>query len=121
MTIPFTPYENDTNGALIPAAVLRRIDDLEAAVQALTERVISLEDTPAGQPRDELNEKLLAFLRRHAGLKFTGQLVAENLGESPSSVYSRLRTLARQGHLVFAKEDGRNGLFYTPADPDQPS
>lgn len=119
MTIPFTPYENDANGTALPPVLLRRVDELEAQVRVLTERVAVLEAAPAAPPRDELNEKLLAFLRSHPGLKFTGQLVAENIGEPPSSVYGRLRTLARHGHLVFIKEDGRNGLFYTPADTDQ--
>lgn len=119
MTIPFTPPLHDTNGSGTPAlsVLLRRLDDLDATVQTLTERVTELEvaDRPA-PPRDELNEKLLDFLRVHRGLKFTGQLVAENLGESPSSVYSRLRTLANNGHLTYDKPDGRIGLFWMPTE-----
>lgn len=117
MTIPLAPYGNDTNGSTehpaAPQTLLRRLDELEGQVKALTERVASLEGVQ--QPRDDLNRKILEFFRQYPGVKFTAHLIAENLGEDNSSVYTRLRTLARHGHVTEGKEDGRNRLFHVPA------
>lgn len=130
MTTPLIPDSNSANGTTdgyLPARLLRRMGELEdqvkalagleEQVKALTERVASLEDSAAqqAQPRDDLNRKILEFLRQYPGLKFTAHLVAENLNEENSTVYTRLRTLARQGHVTEGKEDGKNRLFHVTA------
>lgn len=96
---------------------LSRVEALETQMAALTERVTTLEDAPAARERDDLSQKILEFLRRYPGLKFTAPVIAENLGEPAPLTHSRMKALTNQGLVLTEKrEDGRTRHYHVPAD-----
>lgn len=98
-----------------PGHMLRRIDDLEARVKALTARVTTLEAGTTRGP-DDLNQQIMELLRQHPGLKFTPYTVAGNIGQTNSSVSKRLRRMVEQGLIAAEGEEGRTRTYYLPSD-----
>lgn len=96
--------------------LLTELLELREAYKLLAERVTALED--ANRPRttrDELSERITAFMSRLPGVKLSPTVIGQNLGEPDNmKVRNRLAALERRGVLQVTKEDGRNQLWHWP-------
>ena len=98
----------------------RRVVKLEARkeeqhyiIAALDERLRVLEDAqrPPVKDRDDLNERIVAFLESVPSLKFSAISIRENLGDGTKDVYDRCKTLARNGRIRMFTEPNRRALY----------
>ena len=62
-------------------------------------------------PRDDLNDRIVAFLDEHVGLKFSAVSIAENIGEANKRIAERCSTLAGQGRIKRQQEANRHPLY----------
>jgi chromosome segregation ATPase len=101
-----------------------RMDTHSRSLINLTESVRQLEEAtkPPVKARDELNDRIVAFLESHAGLKFTAISIDENLGGTGKDISDRLKTLVRNGRIrMFAIPNRRPFYQALERTEDQPS
>jgi hypothetical protein len=101
-----------------------RLDKHQRSLVNLTERLTALEVAfeqlrPATKPRDDLSERIAAFLEAHPDLKFTAISIDENLDATGKDLSDRCKNLARNGRIRMFAEPNRRP-FYQALPPTPP-
>ena len=96
----------------------RQVRELFTGTSRAAERIAELENQLAPKPkRDELAEKLLAWMNQYPGLMLSPTAIwmncggEEALGVGNDRVADKLAQLARREQINVFKEDGRNALY----------
>jgi hypothetical protein len=91
----------------------------ERGLDVLNRRLTDLEDAgkPATKPRDELNERIIAFLESHPNLKFPAISIDANLGGTGKDISDRLKTLAKNGRIRMFAEEKRRPFYQALEQP----
>jgi hypothetical protein len=109
------------------AALRGRFDNVTSLVglinsttAELSERLAALEDAgkPPTKDRDDLNERIVAFLEEHRGLKFTAISIDENLGGTGKDISDRLKTLVRNNRVRMHSIANRRPFYQALERPD---
>lgn len=85
-----------------------RIAALEAAGPRIIVRTV-----------DPINDKILAYMKKHPGMKLTANVLAENIGEDNGVVGSRLKSLFGNGRISKKTENGKVAMYYYSAEPKE--
>lgn len=114
----------------LPDSIKNLIDTVGTLLEwreSLDGRLAELENAgkPPAKPKDELNERVVAFLESHPELKFTAISIDENLGGTGRDISDRLKTLARNGRIRIFANDKRRPFYQALERPapveDQPT
>lgn len=90
-----------------------QIDGLEKRVDALESEL--LRSATAGLKKDELFDKITAYMKARPNDRLTALVIGANIGEDNTVVGSRLSTLASRGVIKSGKENGRTKLYWYEA------
>lgn len=112
-----TPAQTPTHLQVAPEIESSWQAEMRAMLELIgeqNERIAALEAKVLPQPKDDLNERILGFMKGMPGIRLTALVIAENIGEANSRVGSRLASLASRGAIRSSKEEGRNRLYFHP-------
>jgi hypothetical protein len=90
------------------ADLVTRVKSLEDSRDDLLAQLRELrEEHGERQPRDDVNDRIVAFLRQVAPLKMNSVTIAENIGVDSTKVGNRLRGMAGKRGVQSMKREGK--------------
>lgn len=94
--------------------VVKALEAQEERQNELERRVEELETRPkrtVNRRPDELGERIIRLLEKHATIPFTASTIAETLDVEEGPVHSRLPTLAKRGYVLRVEREGRRPVY----------